>query len=627
MARPGYLSRRDGGRYFLQIRLGKRSAALYGRPILRANLKTSDFAEARKRLVDNLAWVQEIVAAPDLEALGQVLNSRLLAYSRLGPPANQRSLAERTAFELQTRTYMARANERGYAQNESLRGLLPAELPIWSRTVEVFAFNFHNADFHWLSISILLIAVGLLVGFATAAKSSWRILFPASRLQTEGPWRAAFMDATKIAFLRANRQGMPIGIIRDRILRYRPVLRIWPEGQHFVIAGTRAGKLVAAVKPAVLDHLGSLVALDLKGEIYLACHEERGRARRQIALDPYGVLATPSATFDPFSYIRGDDLHRDIGTFADGMIRPTTGDHPWVTNGSLDITKAAIESTMLEGTGNNRFLQLVDKLLSGDRIEIFEKWATQTGIADGRISDAAANLLHMSDRQAGAILDEVRQNLLWAKNPMMRRILSGNDLNLADVVAGNVDLYIIVPPDQLREGAGFLRLIMNLALGAFLRGGVDAGNENCLFIFDEFTRLGRMEKVIDIATIAAGYAVTAMFVAQNLDSVREVYGPSTMTLIGSCATTRVFGLGAGDTSTAAWLSESLGTATARTETRNANVVSSGETGVPLMQVGEILQLPADQQIVLFRGQAPARMKLIISHEHPFYRDRMPQRNA
>jgi hypothetical protein len=29
MARPGYLSRRDGGRYFLQIRLGKRSAALY----------------------------------------------------------------------------------------------------------------------------------------------------------------------------------------------------------------------------------------------------------------------------------------------------------------------------------------------------------------------------------------------------------------------------------------------------------------------------------------------------------------------------------------------------------------------------------------------------------------------
>ena len=68
MARAPYLTRREGGRYYLQIRLGKPAKALYGRDFLRASLRTSDYAEARRRLVDNLGWALELVDAPDLGA-------------------------------------------------------------------------------------------------------------------------------------------------------------------------------------------------------------------------------------------------------------------------------------------------------------------------------------------------------------------------------------------------------------------------------------------------------------------------------------------------------------------------------------------------------------------------------
>lgn len=122
MARPGYLSRRDGGRYFLQIRVGNHHAALYGRKILRASLRTGDFAEARRRLVDNLAWAQEIVSAPDLEAIGSVIDRRLQTYTKAGAPSSDRSLAERLGFEHQARHYMARANERGYAFARAFAG-------------------------------------------------------------------------------------------------------------------------------------------------------------------------------------------------------------------------------------------------------------------------------------------------------------------------------------------------------------------------------------------------------------------------------------------------------------------------------------------------------------------------
>lgn len=118
MARPSYLARRGDGRYFLQIRLGKRAANLFGLPLLRVSLRTANFDEARRRLVDNLGWVQELIDAPDLETLGTILDARLHAYIDRGSPADERRLAERCAFEHEVRRYLTRAQERGYAYQQ-----------------------------------------------------------------------------------------------------------------------------------------------------------------------------------------------------------------------------------------------------------------------------------------------------------------------------------------------------------------------------------------------------------------------------------------------------------------------------------------------------------------------------
>jgi hypothetical protein len=47
VSRPSYLARRGDGRYFLQIRLGKQAAQLFGLPLLRVSLRTGNFNEAR----------------------------------------------------------------------------------------------------------------------------------------------------------------------------------------------------------------------------------------------------------------------------------------------------------------------------------------------------------------------------------------------------------------------------------------------------------------------------------------------------------------------------------------------------------------------------------------------------
>jgi len=64
--------------------------------------------------MDSLGWARELIDAPDLEALGTVIDRRLRGYTAKGVPDHERALAERIAFEHQARHYMARANERGF---------------------------------------------------------------------------------------------------------------------------------------------------------------------------------------------------------------------------------------------------------------------------------------------------------------------------------------------------------------------------------------------------------------------------------------------------------------------------------------------------------------------------------
>lgn len=59
--------------------------------------------------------MQELIEAPDLEALGHALDARLRTYIDRGSPADERLLAEHCAIEHEVMRYRARAQERGYA--------------------------------------------------------------------------------------------------------------------------------------------------------------------------------------------------------------------------------------------------------------------------------------------------------------------------------------------------------------------------------------------------------------------------------------------------------------------------------------------------------------------------------
>ncbi|GGE88996.1 type IV secretory system conjugative DNA transfer family protein [Niveispirillum cyanobacteriorum] len=478
--------------------------------------------------------------------------------------------------------------------------------------------------------------VGLLLGIVPF--SAWAIHRPfaavlgRTRDAADGPWRGGWIDASRVRQLKANGSGLPLGLKGGAILRYRPdIARGWIGGHHMVVAGTRAGKGVACVLPAIVDHDGPIIVVDVKGENFAVCRRHRtSLGRRQVVLNPFHVIEDRTDHFDPLLYLRPQALQRDIATLVEGLIRPEAArENSWISNGARQLLEAALELVMTELLPEERSLLVaVDLVLAPNRLDTFSAWMNAGNRCGGRIAQTGAKIMQMGDKARGAVLDCLSENLDWLKFDDVRRMLSGSDFQPDDLIDDSVDLYLVVPQDMTGKLGNFMRVMVTLALGTVTRqDGRRVAKKRILAVMDEFTRLGRMEKAMEIATIAAGGGVEAVFVVQDRGTLDAVYGPDdATTLLGSCATTRVFGLGRADDKTARWAENQMPYKTIIRESsdKRAEAVRGNRSEVKerLMDGPTIQEMPAGQMLCLIRGHAPLLVDQIVSHRHPAYRRKL-----
>jgi type IV secretion system protein VirD4 len=118
--------------------------------------------------------------------------------------------------------------------------------------------------------------------------------------------------------------------------------------------------------------------------------------------------------------------------------------------------------------------------------------------------------------------------------------------------------------------------------------------------------------------------VRAYLIAQSLNQIEKAYGPNN-SILDNCHVRVAFA--ANDERTAKRISDALGTATELRAQKNyaghrlapwlAHVmVSRQETARPLLTPGEVMQLPADEAIVMVAGAPPIRARKL-----QYYNDR------
>ncbi|TJZ89048.1 type IV secretory system conjugative DNA transfer family protein [Paracoccus gahaiensis] len=455
-----------------------------------------------------------------------------------------------------------------------------------------------------------------------------------NRKSRTGPWQAGWMSPRDIARLARNKTGLPLALHKGRLLRYlKDDAGGWRGGHHLVVSGTRGGKGISAVIPAIIDHQGPVVVLDIKGENFAVTRRHREALGRKVAvLNPFGIVEEACEQFNPLNYIRPTELSRDISVVADGLVKPEHGDGAHFAEMARQLVGAAIEVVVTQEDPQRRnLIAVADLLLGADLDATLQAWAENPDLVGHRPAQTAATILRAGDRERGSIQTAVSKAFEWMQSDNMRHFLQRSSFRMNDLLDDRLDLFIVVPLDQVDKQAVFMRLFVNLVLGTVVRqDGRRKVSAPVLAVLDEFVRMGRMEQILNIANVAAGQGVEALFVTQDIGQVAKAYGREDAgSIFSSCITRRIFNIN--DIETAEWTARHLGENTVYSqqirEGKAANEgrdLSYSEQRQKLMTPEQILGMKADELLLMVGNRSPLRTKQNIYFKTKSYNGKWDQ---
>lgn len=347
--------------------------------------------------------------------------------------------------------------------------------------------------------------------------------------------------------------GIILGSVDGRCI-HRPTSS---EGNLALFALPGAGKTSAQIIPTALRFGGSVLAIDIKGDILRATKDHR-KIKIFAPDDP-----STSCHFDPFAGLqtmsRTERLNY-IEQLADILI-PTTStgkDADYFTQGAKDFF-CGVTAQMYDRDPATTFGDVISTLVyakKGDGNDIVAK-IHANGSADAKAYLAS---YHASNERnvAGCY-----NHCVTALRPiaMLLPILNGDgDCISIDTLTAGDDVYIEIPQDKIAIYAPVVSLMVQAFLTAFMQRP-DAADTNrpILFLLDEFAQL-----TLDFATISTALSTlrsknVSLFLAmQSIAQLNNRYTPDrAREIIDTCAYVSV--MSAQDPTSRQYFSDMIGT--------------------------------------------------------------------
>ena len=412
-----------------------------------------------------------------------------------------------------------------------------------------------------------------------------------------------------------------------------------------VFAPTRTGKGVGLVVPTLLSWTGSAVIHDIKGENWQLTAGWRSRFSHCLLFDPTNAL---SARYNPLLEVRrGDQEIRDVQNIADILVDPEGAlerrnhwektSHSLLVGAILHILYADEEKTLARvatflSDPERPFAATLRSMMTANHLGTAEKPRVHPVVAS-----AARELLNKSENERSGVLSTAMSFLGLYRDPTVAAVTSACDWRIADLVEGErpVSLYLVVPPSDISRTKPLVRLILN-QIGRRLTERLEANagrpRRQLLLMLDEFPALGRLDFFETALAFLAGYGVRAFLIAQSLNQIARAYGENN-SILDNCHVRVAFA--SNDERTARRISDALGTATEQRAMRNyaghrlapwlAHVmVSRQETSRQLLTPGEVMQLPATDELILVSGLPPIRARKLRYYEDRNFHARVLQ---
>jgi type IV secretion system protein VirD4 len=429
--------------------------------------------------------------------------------------------------------------------------------------------------------------------------------------------------------------GRIVGRKSGRLLRYTG------DGHLVTLAPTRSGKGVSAVIPNLLDHPGSVVVTDIKGENYAVTAMRRARdlGHEVRALDPFDVAGGRDG-YNPLDILDPDSPHApdDATLIADMLVAPgeggrSTGDRFWDDEARALLAGVVMYVAQLPDP-NKRSLPHVRELLTGTPQELDQLWAAMLAAGGPQglfVRRTAARVLQKADRERSGVISSAQRHTHFLDSSAMTLTLARSSVDLTALTRGRLSLYLILPPDYLDTHHRWLRLMVACTLRAVTRASVRPA-ERVLFVLDEFAHLGPMAPLVRAVSLLTGYGLSLWLFVQDLAKLRAVYPDAWGTFLANADVLQVFGTN--DVFTAEYLSKMTGQSTVAVQSanwsggrnsRDLHILGGsqssaggtvGQTGRPLLFADEVRRLPLSQQLVFVKGASPLRTERVSYLEDP-----------
>jgi type IV secretion system protein VirD4 len=459
-------------------------------------------------------------------------------------------------------------------------------------------------------------------------------------------------DLKKAGLLGDAPEGIVVGRFGHDLLRLGGT-------QHVIMtAPTRTGKTTGVAIPVLLTYGHSIVAMDLKGELYQLTSGWRAQQGQKIRVfAPYDE-AGRTHRFNPFQMMSGDPRVRISEIQTVGAILYPDDPHkdPFWTNQSRTAF-FAFASYMFE-QWDQRMRQLADQkappeLLpdpnSDPQFPSFEhiyKLSVGTGGKDTRalIHDilqgddhgfvteatrtAFSGLAGLAEQTFSSVIGSMQEPLQQFLNPIVAAATNASDFNVATLRREPTTIYVVIPPDKLGESSKLLNIFFSTVVGQNLRTTPQEDRSirnQLLLLLDEFTAMGRVDVLSKRISLTAGYWVRDLSIIQSLSQLDSTYGADeARTYITNHAASIVFT--PREQRDAEEYSRQLGDTTVRR--RNRSVGQGGtsysytEERRPLMLPQELKGLGNEEELIFFEGCPPIRCSKIRYFKDPFFKKRL-----
>ena len=445
--------------------------------------------------------------------------------------------------------------------------------------------------------------------------------------------------ATAIEIGRAKlfeEEGVVIGQAHGKILRV-------PGFESVLLtASTGSGKTASIAIPNLIEHKGSAIVNDLKGELYqlTARYRTDHDQNRCYYFNPMDDAIQDF--YNPFVYVSQDPEKRvdDIMIIAEALIQENKlGDGFWYQASrelfillSLFLLETKGKATLAEihdlskkaelHKFLNQQIEEMDKTFSENVTERAQNYdSAALPFTTDMMMQSAGSFADTHDKTRLNILKDFHSRLNFLMSYSIRKATSKNTFDLRKLRKEKMSIYIHIPPSSKKILSPLLTVFWAQVTHLLTKNepNLQVEPHSVLCLLDEFGMIDKIDRIKESLSFLRSYRIRFLIIVQYLNQIVAAYGKEDADSFFNNTKTKIY-FTSTDYQDAQRVSQSLGVKAAKIQGRSVNAgsftsaehVTHSENyqSVPLMRPDELMQLDEKCSIILVAGHPPIKAKKV-----------------